>query len=172
MKSTINQKIWRFIVGDTDLREFERWVSESPDLEETLGEDIYLDLISSDYGNPEAVATLQHSLETWARDNLEPVCFCWTWRYMDSFIISNDLIPSVFYDKFSMVKRRKTGINVVQCTDCQSHFYVAHDTYADRILTLRLTQSELDDILKREIWPTCFDDELNVKPVWIIDGQQ
>jgi hypothetical protein len=40
--------LWRFVRGDFEARDFERWACESRDLEARLGSDWYMDVISAD----------------------------------------------------------------------------------------------------------------------------
>ena len=59
--------VWRFVCGDTDAREFERWVyARTDERENRLGAQKALDVLSADYGAPTAVAGVRNILRAFA----------------------------------------------------------------------------------------------------------
>lgn len=62
MNTELLHPLWRFIRGSTPTQVFETWVYGQADLESALGADAYLDLISTDFSNPSAVADLKARL--------------------------------------------------------------------------------------------------------------
>jgi hypothetical protein len=59
--------VWRFVRGDTDAREFERWVyARTDELENRLGAQTALDVLSADYGTSGAVANVRKIMRAFA----------------------------------------------------------------------------------------------------------
>ena len=52
--------VWRFVRGDTDAREFERWLyARTEEFENRLGAQKALDVLSADYGASGALANVR-----------------------------------------------------------------------------------------------------------------
>jgi hypothetical protein len=52
--------LWRFIRGDADIAEFERWIyARSAELESRLGKQAAVEVLAADYRSPGAVARVR-----------------------------------------------------------------------------------------------------------------
>jgi hypothetical protein len=63
--SDLKEKIWQFLRGSLPTSEFEQWVYETPELETLFGFDLFLDLLSVDYRDSDAVEHMKVILQDW-----------------------------------------------------------------------------------------------------------
>jgi hypothetical protein len=59
---------------------------------------------------------------------------------------------------------RNQWLDLVRCLHCEQHWYVAVDTVDDDYYFRRLSMREVEAIRKDDVWPTDFDDFVNVWP--------
>ncbi|MGE0583589.1 MAG: hypothetical protein AB7O39_00470 [Flavobacteriaceae bacterium] len=125
---------WRFARGDTPVETFEKWLYASPELEATLGPEVYLDMISVDFRDPQATAALVYRL----LDDLPPIaaCLCHTLRNCDRTGIGTDT-PWEFME---VKEPRVEAINWLQrwqCRICGTRWIAAADDIGYDTWTLR-----------------------------------
>ena len=69
---------WTFVRGDMETADFERWVYANSSLEDELGAEFYLDIISMDYSDTREIDHLQVRLRAFAVENTDSHCQCLT----------------------------------------------------------------------------------------------
>jgi hypothetical protein len=67
--SELRNVLWRFVAGETPVDDFRSWVYEAATLEEVLGRDLYLDVLSAD-GVAEVVDRVRRLLSPFVRPDL------------------------------------------------------------------------------------------------------
>ncbi len=65
---------------------------------------------------------------------------------------------------FALECQRNEWLRLVRCLGCGQAWYVAVDTVDDDYYFLRLSAEQLLSIRERDVWPTDFDDFVNVWP--------
>jgi hypothetical protein len=58
---------------------------------------------------------------------------------------------------YETLRTRTPWLDLVRCTRCGQHWYVATDTVNADVYMQRLTPAEVSDTLDRDKWPTYFD---------------
>ena len=66
--SETEDKIRQFLRGDLPAVEFEQWVYNTPSLQSLCGRDLYLELLSVDYRDVQAVESMKRRLIVWFND--------------------------------------------------------------------------------------------------------
>ena len=102
------QHLWRFVRGDTTPLDFEEWVYGAPQLEERLGPALYLEVISTDFADKEAVWSLRRAIGRYLRSLTGPDCMCIRLQDLGECTVASVLSrPSERAD--ALVKRELTG---------------------------------------------------------------
>ena len=152
------EAIWRFVRGDTDAASFEQWLYAHSELEDTLGNALYLELISADYRNVEAIRHARDILEGIARKRSILACECVT--LPDTAIIGM-ADPGQALTHFQELRRRGEPfwwLGVSMCTACNTPWLVAQEERQNDVFLLRrLSSGELARIVDDGQWPTDFD---------------
>ena len=150
--------VWRFVRRDLDARTFERWLYEQPQLEQRLGPQLYMEVVSVDFGNAEALFQVRRKLESYARVHSDMSCECVT---LPDTAVVDMAHPGVLLDHFEELRRRGEShwwLGVSRCTVCQTPWLVAQEERQNDVYVLRrLTARELAGILTSGQWPTYFD---------------
>src|SRR4051794_9844278 len=120
-------QIWRFVRGDTKPRDFEQWVDYSPLLYEQLGEDLYQDLFSTDYGSRGDVVDLKERLCAWANEHRPSHCQCIT--LPDLTVVDMGEHDQVFETLEEEVRRGQPfwWLSAYRCSACDDWWLVAQE---------------------------------------------
>lgn len=159
MFNKYKQTIWKFIRGDLATDEFERWVYENKDMEEIMGGEFYLEIISADYQSKSPVYELKQKLEEYIRQSAPLSCQCITladtaWSHMGS-----ERAKAVFA---TLKRARNFGdplwwLHLDQCKSCRQYWLVAQEERQNDIFCFkRLASEEGLQIRKTNIWPEHF----------------
>lgn len=114
--------MWRFARGDTPAKEFESWIYQSATLEDELGENDYLDVISIDYNKPEKTRSFKKTLL--AILPAPAACACHTLRDTD-FVEMGEWVPDV---DIVVTVREVDGIRWrfnITCVICETQWLIA-----------------------------------------------
>ena len=152
------EAIWRFVRGDIDPRAFERWVYSHTPAEGLLGPPLYLEVVSTDFGDVEEVRRARIALEAFARSVTDMPCECVT---LPDTAIVDMANAGTLLDHFKELRSRGGRywwLYVSECTVCQTPWLVAQEERQNDVYVLRrLTGNELAGILTSDSWPTYFD---------------
>lgn len=152
--------IWRFVRGDTEPREFEQWLyARTNELENRLGAQKALDVLSADYGASAAVANVRKILLVFAAQaSLSLSCRCVT---LANVAVVEMGSPG---DELRTIdERRSRGepwwwLWCGECSQCGQWWLVAQEERQNDVFCLRrLDAGEVNELLQNNVWPPDFD---------------
>lgn len=150
--------IWRFVRGDLDARSFEQWLCADAQIEGTLGTRLYLEVVSADFRDAEAVRQSRLALEAFARSVTDMPCQCVT---LPDTAVVDMAHPGSLLDHFEELRvrgGRYWWLHFSRCVVCQTPWLVAQEERQNDVFVLRrLTSDEQEGILASDHWPTYFD---------------
>ena len=152
--------LWRFIRGDAEVADFERWIyARSDELESRLGKQTALQLLAADYRSPEAVARVKELLREYAQRVSALECQCIT--------LPNVSVVDMGHESegvlASIERRRSRGEPIWwlwsgECTRCGQWWLVAQEERQNDVFCLRrLTGDDVTRLVERNVWPPDFD---------------
>ncbi len=151
--------IWKFVRGDMGPTEFEQWACSETGLEDQLGEVYYLETVSTDYSNKNAVYEIRQSLGVHAREASNLRCECITLSDFADIGMGPD--TDIVLRTFENRARRGPALwwlSAQQCSECEQWWLMAADSRLnDVVLLKRLSPKEGGQILKEHWWPEDFD---------------
>jgi len=152
--------VWRFVRGDTDPREFERWVYAHTDqLEGRVGASEALDVLSADYASSAAVANVRKFLRAFVEQASSSLrCQCVTLANLAVLEMGaeNDVLATI-------QQRRSRGepwwwLWCGECTECGQWWLVAQEERQNDAFCLRrLDAHDVSELLQNNVWPSDFD---------------
>jgi hypothetical protein len=83
LQASNTHQAWKFILGHSAPRDFERWLCSDPSIQRIFGEKLYLELISADYRDRAVVGDLKDCLYEWALDYCPP-----QWQWLRSYHVA------------------------------------------------------------------------------------
>jgi hypothetical protein len=153
-------EMWRFVRGDIEPRDFERWVyAQADEFECRLGAQNALDVLSADYGTPTAVAEVRKLLRAFAAQaSLSLPCRCVT---LANVAVVEMGSPG---DELATIdERRSRGepwwwLWCGECSRCGQWWLVAQEERQNDVFCLRrLDADEVNELLQNHVWPSDFD---------------
>ena len=158
MNDTYVMELWKFVRADMPTDQFEPWLYRQDDLEQTVGKNLYLDLISTNYTNPKEVFYVREKLKSFLRPSLK--CECPTLADFVVVPMGMDGLDKRFFatvDKLIDYGRDRWWLYCAHCHACGQHWMIAQEEriYDDHFLR-RLTREEVKNIIDRDEWPTEF----------------
>lgn len=150
--------IWRFVRGDTPVPKFEEWCHETAALEQVLGKALYMQLISTRFGDPEELHRMRSRLRDFAQLKSELRCQCVT-------VADRDIIDMGERNEFfaTLDERKKRGkpwwwLHLEVCRVCGQGWLVAQEERQNDIFCLRrLDEQTVAAVIERSEWPPDFD---------------
>lgn len=159
----IPEPLARWIRGEADNVEFERWLYANTDLlERVLGKDRALELIELDWRrtptSPYALEQMRMKLVADARKTC--VCPLLRDRHALPLTVETRFTPdSPFTSKFlHLLPLGPHGSQVWRCKACKQAWLVNVDQDDDIWYLQRLTDAQAEDAVERDRWPNTFDD--------------
>ena len=154
---TIFENCWYFIRGDTPEKEFEKWVYETPELEELFSEDFYMTLISTDYSMSGPVFILKEKLEEAIRGLITRDCYCHTLPNLaDVGMGEHNHIMQSFEEKASYGDPL-WWLHLEQCSVCKDFWMVgSEERINDVFIMKRMLPVESHKIINESLWPDDF----------------
>jgi hypothetical protein len=147
----------RFARGDLDALTFEKWLYKRENLEKFLGADIYLELISADFRDLMAVASVKELIWNFYDTQISASCGCN--RLGDLSFIGMGEEEAIF---ITLERQKDFGddrwwLSLFECRACAQTWLVAceqriYDVYFFR----RLNKNESFRIVSEEYWPDHF----------------
>jgi len=151
------QRIWEFARGDGNSEELEQWVYSEPTLEERLGKELYLKVISADFANSDGVRMVRELLSDYARQASSLHCQCI--RLPNLAVVDMGEESEVFS---SLVCVRKRGepywwLAAYRCRQCGQYWLMAQESRQNDIYCLRrLDTMTTERLLRENQWPSEF----------------
>ena len=153
--------IWRFVRGDTEPREFEQWLyARTNELENCLGAQKALDVLSADYGASAAVADVRKILRAFAEQASSSLpCRCVTLAnvaVVEMGSAGDEVLGTI-------EERRSRGepwwwLWCGECSRCGQWWLVGQEERQNDFFCLRrLDADEVNDLLQNNVWPSDFD---------------
>lgn len=153
--------IWRFVRGDTEAREFEQWLyARTDELENRLGGQNALAVLSADYGVSAAVADVRKILRAFAEQASSSLpCRCVT--------LANVAVVEMGSPGDQVLEtieeRRSRGepwwwLWCGECSRCSQWWLVGQEERQNDVFCLRrLDADETNDLIQNNVWPSDFD---------------
>lgn len=140
--------------------EFEQWVYAQTDLEERMGQELYLNVLSVDYADGRAVFDIRQDLKAYAGRASTLRCSCITLPDLADAGMGDESTTAVFE---TLEKRAERGdpfwwLSLYACSACGQWWLVAQEERQNDVFFLRrLSREEGEKILEEHGWPTEFD---------------
>ena len=150
--------LWRFIRGDLPVSAFEAWIYGESGLEAVLGEALYMELISTDYRDRDAVFNLREKLKAVLMPDLG--CECPTIKDEDVIRMGFEGRDKRFFATVDTVLKHggdQWWFYLAHCRACHQDWMVAQEEriYDDYYLK-RLGEAEATCIVEDRHWPEDF----------------
>ncbi len=158
--------LWQLIQGKMSLLSFEPWCYEASELEALLGKDLYLELISTRFDDPEAVQALKSVLDRWLQGEGYPTCECSLWTSLRRMPLTADWYSENVKERFALLRERTRWLALRRCRRCGQAWYVACDAIDDEWDFRRMSKEEIVRVLERNLWPDDFDGQDNDGLPW------
>ena len=165
--------LWRFVRGDLPPIEFERWVYAEAPLEEDLGNSLYMEVISTNFADKEAVWSLRGALGRHLRSLRSPNCMCIRLRDLDvvdmgtynapahTFEQDHEWTHEDVFDHLEEVKvrgARHWWLWSARCRTCGQCWLVGQEERQNDVFCMRrLDAEEIQAIEREDRWPADFD---------------
>jgi hypothetical protein len=160
MVKTIINKIWLFIRGDLSTGKFEKWLYNWTELEDLLGKNFYLEIISTDFKSAEAIYFLKKELEVFLRKNSPLICECLALADLAITDFGSEQEGKIF-DAVKPIKfygNKRWWLSIEQCNKCHQYWLIAQDCRINDINCFkRLKKSEAENIIHDDVWPAYFE---------------
>jgi len=155
-----NIVMWKFVRGDTSVSDFEEWVYSESSLEELLGEDLYMKIISANNSDKSAIWDVRKLLREYLDKNSELLCKCVTLSDSTVLGMGSENADEAFE---TLVRRKERGMPfwwllLYQCSKCQQWWLVGQEErHNDDFCLQRLKPDIADKIMHNNDWPDTFD---------------
>jgi hypothetical protein len=153
----ISDNLWQFIRGDTPIPEFEEWLYAEKDLEKTLGNKLYLSLISKNFHSREELYQVKKELVNYlCKFNRD--CECLTISDLDVIPMGSKLQDATFKClSKTYPKPALSWLSHFLCAKCGQHWLIAEEMDVhDSHYFYRLTSEDMQKILTQRKWPDLF----------------
>lgn len=153
------EKIWQFVRGDLNLNDFEHWLYSDKGLENLLGKALYLEIISVNYSDKDALFNTKKQLEAYARKATSLRCKCV--EFADIDIVNMGEESELFFKHIETIQKRGEPfwwLSLDKCRECEQWWLVgSEERQNDLYCVRRLDQETADEILSKNKWPNYFD---------------
>jgi hypothetical protein len=157
MKKEFTSQLWKFARGDGQRKAFEEWLYSQNELENFLGEELYLRLISCDFSNKEEVWKVRQSLAE--SIDSHRLCECPKIKNLDFIPMGFDGDDERFFANLTEILtygKKKWWLYISKCNRCQTVWMVGQDDiYYDDYFLNRISDDQLDKA-KNGKWPELF----------------
>jgi hypothetical protein len=153
------EKIWQFVRGDLKTNDFEQWIYSDQGLEELLGKALYLEIISVNYSDKNALFKTKKRLSEYARQATRLRCKCV--ELADTDIVNIGEESDLFFKYVETTQKRGEPywwLSVDKCRECGQWWLVGSEERQNDLYCLRrLDEQTADQIVSNNIWPNYFD---------------
>lgn len=159
LENSDRQIFWKFIRGDLSSPKFEQWLYNNSILENSVDNEFYLELISTDFNNKSELYLLKKKLEDFLRQKQTLDCECITLADNAVTDEGSELWEIVFS---TLVKIKNYGnprwwLSLNQCDKCNQYWLIAQESRINDIdLFKRIDASVAGNIIKKNQWPDQF----------------
>lgn len=154
------QRIWEFIRGDLPVDLFERWVYEPGDLEDRIGQQLFLDIVSVDFKSRSEVSLLKKKLEEIMLKNHTLICECITLKNLAVTDMGTEKERKLWKTlrEVKSYGEERWWLALYLCDKCQQYWLVAQEPREYDIHCLkRLSSAEAQGIIQNNQWPGYFE---------------
>jgi hypothetical protein len=128
-------------------------------LEDRLGKALYLEVISTDYCDWDALDHIKQLLTSYASQAPQPSCMCV--RISDLAVVDMGFDGDKVFRSLAEIKRRGPPywwLSADRCGECGQAWLVASEERQNDVLCMkRLSADAMDQIINRGDWPSMFD---------------
>ena len=150
--------IWEFLRGDMASSDFESWVYSCLEFEELVGKNLYLDLISTNFGKNESVATIKGLLNEFAREQRPFSCWCVTLPNIAAVGMTAEMPELESLEVKCRKGKEQWWLAEYLCSCCGESWLVAEETRQNDVYLLkRLSLAEKKRIEEEDCWPGDFN---------------
>ena len=167
-------KVWQFVRGDMRPAESEQWMYSDSTVEQILGKDLFLDVVSTDFSSKDEVFRLKEILKEFALSQSSTSCLCSQLSNIAAVDMGED--SEEVFRTLEEIRRRGDPywwLSVCQCSGCQQSWLVAQEERQNDLFCLyRLDASIMEDVLNNDRWPSIFDDYEVLIRISVIAGKR
>jgi hypothetical protein len=156
--------VLRFLRGDDSPLDFDGWACSEPTLEVWLGPALYLETISTDYRDREAVSLLKQKLTSFAESEAHDSCRC-RWLGESAVLDMGEVKDAGVVGALEPVARRGDPfwwLEMRRCQSCGQGWLIAQEERINDVWIMRRCKEELDAALEDDRWPGDFDKYLTL----------
>lgn len=157
MNETI-EKLWKFVRGDLSTSDFESWIYADKNLEDMLGNEDYLELISVDYkSSAKAYETRQKIKQHLSR--FPQKCQCIILADVDLTDMGSEKEEKVFetLDEIKAHGEPYWWLALYKCKTCEQNWLIAQETRQNDVHCFkRISIDEAEKIQTSDTWPGYF----------------
>jgi len=158
--TSVEERLWSYIHGDTEERAFETWVYGSAALEEALGAEDYLAIASLDFGDARKAAVWERieAVRKIAKRHFPRSCRC---AELKSLAFVNMGSHEEIFASLKLVRRRgpsKWWLAAHVCEDCgQAWLVVQEERITDTFILRKIAEPQMKLLAERNEWPNEFE---------------
>lgn len=156
---TDKQVLWEFIRGDMPAQTFEAWLYSTAHLENIVGNEAYLEIISVDFSNKSQVYLLKQKFEKMLREMAPLKCECISLANDDATEEGSERwkIVRATFDLIKAFGKSRWWLGLLQCNQCQQYWLYAEESRINDIdLFKRVDASVANKIIQHNEWPEHF----------------
>ncbi len=155
--TVVPDELWRFARGDIQQERFEHWLYTNEEVEKVLGPDLYLELISGDFGNRDTVWLLRQSVAEKIKRYRN--CECPAVKDLDFIPMGMDGDDQRMFSNLNEILRfgpEKWWLSISRCKRCDTVWMIGQDhRYYDDYFFNRISEEQLESA-KKGTWPKLF----------------
>ena len=156
---TVSEYIWEFIRGDLPTADFERLVYDDAILEEYLGKELYLEVVSNDFRSGDATHKIKEKLKLSLRDLSPRRCTCIELKNV-AVVDMGEESERVFHTLRRVAERGASHwwLSLSRCEECGQCWLVAEESRQNDVFCMRRPEEvEVETFLADGVWPAHFD---------------
>ncbi|MFT3998286.1 MAG: hypothetical protein QM667_12845 [Asticcacaulis sp.] len=159
MQAETSEALWRFVRGDTSVRDFENWVyAEEATLTEQLGAEASFALLEMNYADRNQVEDMRAHLEMRLRPEL--TCECLALSDTDAIDMGGEGQDVRFFSTVDDVERHGDALwwlSLAHCRNCGQDWLIAQEERIyDVHLIRRVSAVEAGRVTTERRWPEAF----------------
>lgn len=156
-----NRKIiWQFIRGDLPVRAFEEWSYVNKYLEDDIGQQLYIEVISTNFKELHDVCVLRKTLEEFMRQKLHLSCECVALSNLAVTEMGSEQEERIWetLEETKVYGESRWWLALYLCRNCAQFWLVAQESRQNDVHCLkRMDKVEAEEIIKNNEWPKYFE---------------
>lgn len=160
LAGSVEEGLWSYIRGDMEERAFEAWVYDNAALEEALGEEDYVTIVSFDFGDARRGAAWERieAVRQIAKRHFRHNCRC---AELKSLAIINMGSHDEIFASLKRIRRAgppRWWLAAYVCDDCnQAWLVVQEERVTDNFILRKIDEQQRKLLAERDEWPGEFD---------------